>query len=276
MLPARTRVLRLSVVLVATIVALPVSARQANDTPEQAIRRLVTAMYSNDVAAYNAVTIEHPRRTRLTTGGRVNAEALQRLKGDPEGLQIRQLRPWLLKGQPVPTPAPDPADGTTALYLVAHQGSPMVVALARQAGNWKIDLRWWIAMADLMSGPPAKDDRPSIAIRSMLAAMLRLDRRQAAKFITDARAIDALFLGAPSSREPSGVLDATVMEMPLVEVGAGEFFRTPSGRVVEGGSTDDRKVMVGFFGPVEMPFVLRRIGGDWRVVAEPYFALMLQ
>jgi hypothetical protein len=62
--------------------------------------------------------------------------------------------------------------------------------------------------------------------------------------------------------------------MPLVEVGAGEFHRMPSGRVVEGSTAVDRKLIVGQFGPVEMPFELRRIGGAWRVEAEPYFALI--
>ena len=48
----------------------------------------------------------------------------------------------------------------------------------------------------------------------------------------------------------------------------------PSGRVVEGATAADRKVIVGQFGPVEMPFVLRRIGVAWRVEAEPYFRLI--
>ena len=64
------------------------------------------------------------------------------------------------------------------------------------------------------------------------------------------------------------------MEMPLVEVGPGEFYRMPSGRVVEGSASTDRKVIVGQFGPVEMPFELRRVGGEWHVEAEPYFALI--
>jgi hypothetical protein len=62
--------------------------------------------------------------------------------------------------------------------------------------------------------------------------------------------------------------------MPLVEAGAGEFFRTPSGRIVEGTTAEDRKVLVGQFGPVEMPFVLRRIDNAWRVEVEPYYALI--
>jgi hypothetical protein len=72
------------------------------------------------------------------------------------------------------------------------------------------------------------------------------------------------------------VLEATVLEMPLVEVGAGEFFAMPTGRIVEGSTTTDRKVLVGWFGPIEMPFVVRRVGDQWRVEAEPYLAYMNQ
>ena len=64
-------------------------------------------------------------------------------------------------------------------------------------------------------------------------------------------------------REPSGVLEASAMEMPLVEVGTGEFYRLPSGRVVEGSAAADRRVFVGQFGPVEIPFVLRRVAGRY-------------
>jgi hypothetical protein len=88
--------------------------------------------------------------------------------------------------------------------------------------------------------------------------------------------MNVLFAGAPSQREPSGVLDATVFEMPLVEIEPGEFARTPSGQIVEGVRAPDRKVFVGQFGPVEMPFVLRRVGSAWRVEGEPYFSLMLR
>ena len=94
------------------------------------------------------------------------------------------------------------------------------------------------------------------------------------RFVAPGGDVNVLFAGAPRYREPSGVLEATTMEMPLVEIGPGEFCRMPSGRVVEGSATADRKVIVGQFGPVEMPFVLRRVGAGWRVEAEPYYELI--
>ena len=55
-----------------------------------------------------------------------------------------------------------------------------------------------------------------------------------------------------------------------------EFFQTPTGKIVEGTRAADRKVLVGQFGPVEIPFVVTRVGSGWRVAAEPYFSLMMR
>ena len=125
----------------------------------------------------------------------------------------------------------------------------------------------------MSSVPPAAEH---LAVRSLLAAMLDLDKERATRLLTDAKGIELLFVGAPRSREPSGVLEAAVLEMPLVEIGAGEYYTMPSGRLIEGGSTETRKVLVGLFGPTEMAFVVTRVGANWRVQAEPYFLLMNQ
>lgn len=267
-----------SVVLLVVLVAAggpQLLAQRRPGGPEAVIQRLIVAIYGNDIATYNAVTVEHPLRSRLTSGGRVNADRLARLKEDPDSLQIREIRPLMLAGKPMRADARGAApDGTTGLYMVAHEGSPMIVPMVRQAGAWKVDIRWWIAMSEMATAKPSAADSPDRVIRSMLAAMLRLDRQRAARYLSDGRNLDLLFAGAPSYREPSGVLDATVEEMPLVEIGAGEIYPTPTNRMIEGGSTPDRRAYVGLFGPVEMPFVVRRISNAWRVDAEPYFVLM--
>lgn len=256
--------------------AMPLSQRISTDSPELVIRSLVIAMYSNDVAAYQELTMPHPLRSRLTTGGRVNESALKELKDYPGGLQIKERRPLLFKGQPA-----KPGDdgnypvGTTAFYSVSHH-STMVMKLVRAANGWKVDVRWWIAMTEMASGKPPARGSPEFVIRSMLHAMLRLDRGQAARYLTDPRNIDILFTDAPRQREPSGVLDAAVEEMPLVEIGPGEFYPMAMGPVVEGVTDPNRQVIVGLFGPIEMPFVVRRVSGEWRIEAQPYFDLMNQ
>lgn len=247
------------------------------DAPEHVIRAMVVAMYSNDVAGYNRVTLPHPMRARLTEGGQRNEEKLKALEEHPQGLQIIPQRPPVFRGEPVSADAKgDYPVGTSALYMVAHGGSPMVVTVVRRVDGWKVDLRWWIALMELASGREPAQDSPDTAIRSLLAAMLRLDREAASRHVATGADMELLFADAPRQREPSGVLDAAVFEMPLVEIEPGEFARTPGGKVVEGSSTADRKVLVGQFGPIEIAFVVTRAGSDWRVAAEPYFRLMLQ
>jgi len=253
-----------------------VAAQGKPQGPEDVIRSLVLAIYGNDVASYNGLTIPHPMRSRLTSGGRANQDKLNALKEDPQSLQIIPKRSPTFRGEEAKPDAQGQYPvGTTALYVVSHGGGPMVVTLAQRAEGWKVDLRWWIAMTELASRREPARDSPEVAIRSLLAAMLQLDRSGASRFAAPGTNMDALFDGAPRQREPSGVLESTVFEMPLVELEPGEFVRTPSGKLVEGTQAPDRKVLVGQFGPVEIPFVLRRVK-EWRVEGEPYFMLMMQ
>lgn len=231
---------------------------------------LVKAIYANDVAAYNAVTVPDPRRAMLTSGGRVNESKLRDLTENPGALQMRKNRPFLYQGKEAALDANGryPA-GTTALYTLAHGGSPMVVRLVRQADGWKVDLRWWLTMIEMQRAAP-KPGTPEFAARALTAALIGMDRKAAAKYATPGASMDVLFRGA--QREPSGVLDALAMEMPIVELGPGEFAPLPD-RVVEGSSAPDQKLLLGLFGVVEIPFVVRKIDGEWRVEPQPYFGL---
>jgi hypothetical protein len=266
---------RLVALVLGIFSGLTILVAQSTNSPEAAIRELVRAMYAKDVAAYERVTTDHPLRSRLTSGtGPTNEAGLRRLREDPGSLQIREMRPALFHGKEVDNVATAPV-GTSALYMAAHQGSPMVLPLVKRADGWKVDIRWWVATSQMMEGR-VKPTPPEIAVRSLLAAVLRFDRARASRFLTDPKQVDLLFLGGPREREPSGVLDEAAGEMALVEIGPGEFYPLPIDRVVEGGSTGDRKVFVGLFGPIEIPFVLRAIGTEWKVEAAPYLALMNQ
>ena len=73
-------------------------------------------------------------------------------------------------------------------------------------------------------------------------------------------------------------MTATINEEATGTKGGGSVGRIARviGPVVEGVSDPNRKVLVGLFGPIEMPFVVRRVSGEWRVEAQPYFDLMNQ
>jgi hypothetical protein len=257
------------VVFAAATVAL--AAQVKPGTPQAAIVALLDAIYANDVAAYERVTLQHPHRSKLTQSGRRNDDRLKDLRRDPGGLQIRIQRAFQLKGRDVqPDAAGQYPIGTTARFLAAHGGSPMVVSVVKLSDGWKVDLRWWIAMTELSGSEPPRSS-PDYAIKNLLLAMLGLNKIAAARFVVADAKMDVLWAGAPGYREPSGVLEASVVEMPLIEIGAGEFVELPSGRVVEGAASPDRKVIVGLFGPTEIGFVVRRAGDGWRVEVEPYF-----
>lgn len=262
------------VVVFATLAPSAPAAQQKEGSPEAAIVALYRAMYANDVAAFERLTLPHPQRSRLTAGGKRNEERLKALSDDPGSVQTRLQRPFQLKGKEVaPGAGGEYPVGTTVRYSAAHQGSRMVVSLVRQADGWKADLRWWIAMTQLTGDEPPRDT-PDYAIKNLLLAMLALNKGAVSKFVAPGGKLDVLWTGAPSYREPSGVLEASVVEMPLVSIGPGEFVEMPSRRIVEGVDGADRKVLVGLFGPVEMGFVVQKTGAEWRVEAEPYFVLM--
>jgi len=251
------------------------TARAASDSPERAVREFIRALAMHDIQAFSRAIRPDPRASRfinpqpLTSEGQ--AEAARRL----ETLQVSRRDVVVLRGKSVDADAQgDYPVGSVGRFIASGNGGPAVVTLVREADGWKVDLRWWLAMLDMANGQPPAAGSPDQAIRNLTLALIAHDRHEALRFVTADAEISVLFAGAPSVREPSGVLEATAMEMPLVEVGPGEFYRMPSGRVVEGAKAVDRKLIVGQFGPVEMPFALRRIGGAWRVEAEPYFLVI--
>lgn len=243
-------------------------------SPEAAIVALFRAMYANDVPEFERLTVPHPERSRLTAGGKANEERLRSLSDNPGSLQIKLKREFQLRGKAI---APDAQGrypvGTTVRYSAAHQGSPMIVSLVRQGDGWKIDPRWWIAQTHLTGQEPPRES-PDYAIKNLLLAMLGLNKSASSRFLVPGVKLDLLWIEAPRYREPSGVLEASVVEMPLVEIGPGEFVELPSGRVVEGVTAADRKVLVGLFGPTEMGFLVQKAGAEWKVEPEPYFVLL--
>jgi hypothetical protein len=267
---------RKNIVAVSAALLIASSAGQkSSDTPEPVIRRLVRAMYSNDVVGFKRLTVANSRIGLLTTGGRVNQDGLRELNEDPGGLQIIMKRRFEYRGLAA---KPDAAGkypiGTTAVYVVAHHRSPIVMVVQKQNDGWKVDPRWWIGMVDLASDRAPAPGTAAYSARALLAALISMDRQETLRYAVPGAEIELLFAGAPSQREPSGQLDALAMEMPIVELARGEFRVLPMGTIVEGSARPDVKVLVGLFGSVEIPFVVRLLGNDWKVEPQPYFALI--
>lgn len=251
------------------------AARGATTGPERAVRDFIRALAMHDTEAFARAVRPDPRASRFINGEPLTSEGRLEATRRLETLQVRPSDDVLLRGKPVkPDAQGEYPVGSVGRFIVSGQGGPAVVTVVREPDGWKVDLRWWLAMLDMRNAEAPAAGSPDHAIRNLTLALIALNRQAVLRFAVPDADVRILFAGAPSYREPSGVLEASAMEMPLVEVGPGEFYRMPSGRVVEGSTAADRKVIVGQFGPVEMPFVLRRLGGAWRVEAEPYFALI--
>jgi hypothetical protein len=250
-------------------------ANRVVTAPERAVRDFITALAMHDTQAFARAIRPDPRASRFINPRPLTPDEREEAARRLETLQVRPTDDVLLRGEPVkPDSQGDYPVGTAAHFVASGNGGPALVTLVREPAGWKVDMRWWLAMLDMANAPPPAAGSPDHTIRSLLLALIGLNRNEALRYAVPGADVNLLFAGAPSVREPSGVLEASAMEMPLVEVGTGEFYRLPSGRVVEGSTAADRKVFVGQFGPVEIPFVLRRVGNAWRVEAEPYFLLI--
>lgn len=259
----------------AVVFSVSAAAQQDPDGPEPVIRSFVRAMYSADSVTFKRLTLPNPRIGVLTTGGKVNQEALRELNEDPGGLQIIMKRSFEYRGLAAKPDASGryPA-GTTAVYLVAHHRSPLVMVMHKQIDGWRVDPRWWIGMMELASNVVPDPGTAAYSARSLLAALIAMDREEVLRYVVPGAESEILFAGAPSQREPSGHLDALAMEMPLVELMPGEFRTLPTGRIIEGSAAPNVRILVGLFGPVEIPFVVKLIGAGWKVEPQPYFVLI--
>jgi hypothetical protein len=254
--------------------ALVAQAAVSADDPEPTIRAFYRALYLHDRDAFRHIVVADPRADRFIGGDAPSAEQALEIEEDAKAFNLRVSTPFQWHGAPaVPGADGRYPVGTTARYLGSFKQSLAIVTVVRQQEGWKVDLRWWHALADVGERPP-EPGTPEHAIKGLTLALVTLDREEAANYIAPGGTIEQLFAEAPRTREPSGQLMALAMEMPLVEVGPGEFFEMPSGTVLEGKKDADTKLLVGLYGPVEIPYVVRRINGDWRVVVEPYFRLI--
>jgi hypothetical protein len=271
------RTIRIPVLALVVAFTAPLAAQDrdvAIPEAEQVVREFFRAAVLGDREALARVILPHPNSQRFVAPERPQDEAAQALVKQVREFQLRPVQAPTHRGQVAqPDGAGHYPDGTVMRYMAVFRGNN-VTTVVKRADGWKIDLRWWSAQAALATEGPPKEGTADFAARGLLYSVVELDRTEAAKYALPGVSLDVLFAGAPSYREPSGHLQALVMEMPILEASPGELVRLPSGQVVEGSSTADRKVLVGLFGMIEVAFVTQKVGGEWRVVPQPYFLVI--
>jgi hypothetical protein len=252
----------------------PRAPKLGPDSPEPVIRAFYRAVLSGDVAAYHTVIVVDALADKFLPREAPPPEKSREIAMASMDFSIRQTQPFRAHGTEVRVDATGHYPvGTTTRYLANFPRSLTVVTVVRHADGWKVDLRWWEALATTTEdGPPA--DSAEYAVKTLTAALVTLQRAEAKKVIVPGGALEVLFAGAPSAPEPSDQMISLVGEMPVVEIGPGEFVSMPSGTIVEGVSDPEKKVLVGLYGPHELPFVVQKIGAEWRVGVEPYFSVI--
>jgi len=244
------------------------------DSPEPVIRAFYRALLSGDAAAFHKVIVVDPFADKFLPRDPPSPEKAHEVAMESMDFSMRQTQPFRAHGKEIGVDAAGHYPvGTTSRYLANFPRSLTVVTVVRKADGWKVDLRWWEALVMLPEDGP-EPGSAEYAVKMLTAALVMLRRDEASKVIVPDGKLEVLFAGAPSAPEPSDQMISLVGEMPLVEIGPGEFVQMPSGTIVEGVNDPAKKVLVGLYGPHELPFVVQKLGAEWRVAVEPYFSVI--
>lgn len=200
-------------------------------------------------------------------------EQLDNLKREIEALRLRQTSAPSLDGEPLANPSGPFPLGTKTIYSTSFRGVALAIPLQRSGSGWKVDVRFWLAMWKQRDVRPQLTD-PEMVAKGFLFHVLAKTPDSLNEFASEK--IDGEDYTAANNLPP-GDLDQVLslcLEMPIVRARTGERVRLPSGEVAVGSDQTESLVLVGLIGPVEVPFVVKRVDGAWKVVPQRYFEML--
>jgi len=258
--------------MVGVLVASGAQAQTAEDeNAEPVLRSFLSALYSNDKAAYLKTVYDPAGAESLIGPQQLSAEQVDEVKHEAESAQLRLSTAFTFEGKALQA-GPYPT-GTKATYMTAFHGSNLAIPVIRAAEGWRVDVRFWLEMQK-MSKENITEADPRIVAKKFVFFELsnNLDKLNSVSL----RPVAGDEVGIPNGL-PGGDLDQVLslcVEMPVVRARDGETFLSPSGQRVTQGATAGDEVYVALMGPVELPIVLRRQGEEWKVLPENYFRLL--
>ncbi len=245
--------------LVGVFAASRLAGAQTNG-PEQAARDFLYALYANDAADFQRRIVPEPNSELMVGRQTFTSEQLEKLKKEIGGL-------------PLHLASPVSADGTKAIYFTQLRGVVMAIPMQRSESGWRVDVRFWLAMMKQSTARPQKSD-PEMVAKGFLFHILAKKPGMLNEF-TSQRINGDEYTAA--NNLPAGDLDQILslcVEMPIVRARLGERVVLPSGESAVGADGGDSLVLIGLMGSTEIPFLLRRVGEEWKVVPQKYFEML--
>jgi hypothetical protein len=273
----RLRIGRFVVFVAFVACAGPATAQAPGDSPEQAVRDFMYALYANDTVDFQKRILPEPDSGAMIGRQTLAQEQLDKLRKDISALQLRQTAPPSFDGKPLADSSAPPT-GAKIVYFTQFRGVVMAVPLQRTDTGWKVDVRFWLAMRKQATTRPQMTD-PEMVAKGFLFHILAKKPESLNQFAAQPLNAEEY---TSANNLPPGDLDhilSLCVEMPIVRARQGERVVLPSGEMAvgsdnAGSNNDEPLVLIGLMGFTEIPFLMRRVGGAWKVVPQKYFEML--
>lgn len=233
------------------------------------VQKFFRGVYLNNKKDLMESTVGLPGREALLSTRSRSPEALADLKKEIEEIRLQGDVPISLNGDALPTGQKTVPVGAKSLLLLDFHGQLMVVNFVKEANGWKVDPRFLLA-----SKKAPEPGSPQLLAKQFLYALFAKDSATLKNLVSDSSKIDVLL---KNNRYPSGDLDqllALSAEMPVDLARPGEVLKLPSGEVKKAGESKEEALVLGLYGTVELPFLLKKVDQKWKVVPQPYIEMM--
>jgi hypothetical protein len=249
-------------------------AKVEREAPEAVVRAFMFALYANDSVAFEKRIVPEPGSGVLIGRQKFTGAQLKALQEEVDAVPLDRVSPFTREGRPVVRQGQGSyPDGSKTMYATEFRGVNLAIPVVRLGGEWKVDVRFWLQMRRQAESTSEESD-PDVRAKEFLYYILSKDPDKLNEI--SARVIDGKQYTKANDLRP-GDLDQILslcVEMPVVRARTGEGFLMPSGEIVRAGTQSDTLVLVGLMATVEVPFVVTRVGTQWKVVPQKYFEML--
>jgi hypothetical protein len=241
---------------------------------EQAVKAFLLALYSNDFVAYQKTIVPEPDSNDLLGKAPITPEELKSLRQEVDSISLTQSSPFVADGNELdPRKASQFPLGTRTTFVTGFHGSLLAIPVVLTQSGWKADVRFWLAARREALG---KEQEPEPEAKARAFLFFILARKPEKLAALSASSIKGEEYTAANDL-PGGDLDQVLslcLEMPIIRAKSGEGYRLPSGEIIRADGSADAMVLVGMMGSIEVPFHLKRVAGEWKVVPQRYFEML--